>query len=188
MLNHKKKKQSWISNGLFIVLLFVLLFTPAGTTFKVWINRLLAFSPSVEKVENQEKLHAEGWLLLDEKGNQVAFEDFKEKPIIINFWATWCPPCIAEKPSFQKLYDDYREKVFFLFVTSDAPEKVLQFKTKHGYTLPVYYPVNAIPTMLQSSSVPASYVIDKSGNIVLKKFRAADWNSKSFRKELDGLL
>jgi len=184
----ERKKKRWISNLIFILILFVLLFTPLGTTFKVWMNQLLAMSPSLEKQEEVEHVSLEGWTLLDEAGNTFDVTSIKNKVVVINFWATWCPPCIAEKPSFQALYDDYKNKVVFLFVTTDPIDKVQAFKEKHQSTLPIFFQQDAPPALLYSSSIPASYVLDKNGNIVVKKFRAADWNSSKFRVILDELI
>lgn len=184
----ENKKKGWVSNLLFVVVLGLIVFTPLGTEVKIWVNRFFAFSPSVEAVSNQESVSGEHWFLKNEQGEEVSFDNLKGKVIIVNFWATWCPPCIAEKPSFQELYNDYKDEVVFLFVTSEAEEKVKAFKEKHGYTLPVYYPMSAPPKVMESSSIPASFVIDKKGTIVVKKFRAADWSSDSFRTILDGLI
>ncbi|SFJ05805.1 TlpA family protein disulfide reductase [Myroides guanonis] len=188
MKEEKSKKKGWVSNIIFVAILGVMFFTPLGTELKIWVNRLFAFSPSVEAVSNQESISGAHWFLKNENGEEVLFEDLEGKVILVNFWATWCPPCIAEKPSFQKLYDDYKDKVVFLFVTSESEDKVKAFKLKHGYTLPIYYPVSAPPEAMQSNSIPASFVIDKKGTIVVKKFRAADWNSSSFRTILDSLI
>ncbi|MEK6493636.1 TlpA disulfide reductase family protein [Myroides odoratimimus] len=182
------KKKGWISNAIFIIVLGVFLFTPLGDSVKVWLNRLVAMSPSLENVENQQTVSYESWHLIDEYGQTFDLDQTKGKVVIINFWATWCPPCLAEKPSFQELYNDYRDKVVFLFVTSESPDKVKAFKEKHQYTLPIYFEQNAAPAVLFSESIPASYVIDKKGNIVVRKFRAADWNSSKFRVMLDDLL
>ncbi len=188
MKEEKNKKKGWVSNVIFIVVLGLIFFTPLGTELKVWVNRLFAFSPSVEAVSDQESISGQQWVLKGEDGKEISFDDLKGKVILVNFWATWCPPCIAEKPSFQELYNDYKDKVVFLFVTSESEEKVKAFKQKHGYTLPIYYPVSEPPEAMQSNSIPASFVIDKKGIIVVKKFRAADWNSSSFRTIIDGLL
>ncbi|WP_158962887.1 TlpA family protein disulfide reductase [Myroides fluvii] len=184
----ERKRKGWIGNLIFIVILFVLLFTPLGTTLKVWVNQLVAMSPSLEKQEDIEQVSLDGWTLLDEEGRVFDIAQTKGKVVILNFWATWCPPCIAEKPSFQALYDDYKNNVVFLFVTTDDADKVKAFKEKHGYTLPTYFQQDAPPAALYSTSLPASYVIDKKGNIVVKKFRAADWNSSKFRVTLDELI
>ena len=188
MFKEKKKKKSFIINTVFLVLFAVLIFTPLGTSFKVWVNQLVAMSPSLENKEDFQKVDFGDWKLVDENGNDFNLNELKDKVVVINFWATWCPPCIAEKPSFQELYNDYKNKVVFMFVTTDSPEKVEQFKTKYNYTLPVYYQKNDTPTMLYSSSIPASFVLNKEGEIVIKKFRAADWNSAKFRVILDNLL
>ncbi|MCC9043129.1 TlpA family protein disulfide reductase [Myroides sp. M-43] len=188
MSEKSKSKKGWLSNLIFIVILGVVLFTPVGTGIKVWLNRLLAMSPTLEKVSEQKKVNYESWQLVDEKGEIFDFDKVKGKVVVINFWATWCPPCIAEKPSFQELYNDYKNKVVFLFVTTDSPDKVKTFKEKNNSTLPIYYQKSAAPAVLFSESIPASYVIDKKGNIVVRKFRAADWNSSKFRVSLDELL
>lgn len=183
-----KKKNKWIGNVVFIAFVVIILFTPLGTQFKVYLNRLVAMSPTVEKSEDTQKVDFTGWELVDQQGQRVDFSLLKDKVIIINFWATWCPPCIAEKPSFQALYDDYKDKVVFLFVTSDAPEKVNAFQDKHQYSLPVYYALTTAPAVLVSNTLPSSYVIDKQGGIVVEKHRVADWNSSKFRVGLNELL
>lgn len=182
------KKNKWVSNVIFALVMVVLLFTPVGTQFKVWVNRLVAFSPKEEAVSNRDCVNESEWFLKNEEGETVAFSDLQGEVIIVNFWATWCPPCIAEKPSFQELYEDYQDKVRFLFVTSESVEKAQAFKSKHGYSLPIYFPMSAPPEVMESSSIPASFVIDRNGAVVVKKFRAADWNSSSFRALLDGWI
>lgn len=182
-----RKRNSWINIAIMIVM-GVILFTPLGTEVKVLFNRLIAFSPSLEKTVDEEKVDFSTWQLQDEQGKTVLFSEFQGKLILVNFWATWCPPCIAEKPSFQKLYNDYQDRVVFLFVTSDPADKVVAYKEKHQYTLPMYFPLSNTPKLLESTSIPASYLIDQQGRVILKKFSAADWNSGSFRAELDRLL
>ncbi|MEC4113525.1 TlpA family protein disulfide reductase [Myroides pelagicus] len=187
-MKERKKRLGLLSNIIFIGVLIVVFFTPLGTDVKVWLNQLVAMSPTLEDESEYEKVNFNGWEVVDIEGNKVDFNELSGKVIIINFWATWCPPCIAEKPSFQELYNDYKDKVVFMFVTSDDKDKVTAFKEKHQYTLPIYYELANTPVMLYSKSIPASYVIDKEGNIVVKKFRAADWNSSKFRVLLDNLI
>ncbi|WP_407918676.1 TlpA family protein disulfide reductase [Flavobacterium xinjiangense] len=108
--------------------------------------------------------------------------------MFINFWATWCPPCIAEMPSFQNLYANYQDKIIFLFVTTDSFEKANTFMNKENLTLPVYQSITNPPLEMESSTIPATFLIDKQGNIVLAKIGTANWNSDSFRGKLDQLL
>jgi len=181
------KKQ--ISNAVFIVFIILLLFTPVGFHIKVYVNKLLSFSPSTIEIDKQESLATYNWLLLNDKGETIDFNSKKGNVIVINFWATWCPPCVAEMPNFQDLYVDYKDKVTFLFVALDDKDKVSKFITKKGYTFPVYYDVTRKkPTQFNTSSIPITYVMDKEGNIVVEKTGAANWNSTSFRSVLDTML
>jgi len=135
-----------------------------------------------------KKLSTYQWQLVDATGKSVSLEAYKGKIIFINFWATSCPPCIAEMPSFQNLYADYQDKIIFLFVTTDSFEKANTFMNKENLTLPVYQSITNPPLEMESSTIPATFLIDKQGNIVLAKIGIANWNSDSFRRKLDQLL
>ena len=106
----------------------------------------------------------------------------------MNFWATWCPPCIAEMPSIQALYNDYNENVVFLFVTNDDFEIVNKFKTKKGFNFKVYQPINEVPENLMTRSIPRTFIINKAGEIVVDESGAVDWNSQKVRQQFDQLL
>ncbi|MGB5360301.1 MAG: TlpA disulfide reductase family protein, partial [Eudoraea sp.] len=118
----------------------------------------------------------------------VNLSEHKGDVIFINFWATWCPPCVAEMPDLQLLYDAYGEKVTFLFIARDKKEKVSSFMMKKKYNLPVYFESGFTPKTLYSAALPTTFVIDKKGNIVVAETGSAAWNSQSVRSLLDGLL
>lgn len=187
-MDSKKPKKSTVQNIIFIVLIALLLFSPLGTFVKVHLTRLISFSPKTIAVTDQKTLSTYQWQLKDATGKTVSLEDYKGKIIFVNFWATWCPPCIAEMPSMQKLSTDYQDKIVFLFVTTDSFEKANAFMNKEKLTLPVYQSVTNPPLDLESSAIPATYLIDQSGNVIVAKIGAADWNSDSFREKLDELL
>lgn len=184
----KKSKKSTIQNIIFIVLIALLLFSPVGTFVKIHLNRLIAFSPKTIAVTDQKMLSTYKWQLKNSTGKTVSLEAYKGKIIFINFWATWCPPCIAEMPSIQKLYADYQDKMVFLFVTTDSFEKANAFMIKENLTLPVYQSLSNPPLEMESSTIPATYLIDQSGNVIVAKIGTANWNSDSFREKLDELL
>jgi thiol-disulfide isomerase/thioredoxin len=187
-MNGKVQKKSTLQNIALIAFLALLLFSPLGTIIKVQLNRIFAFSPSTITETDQKKLSNYQWKLKDSTGKIVSLEAYKGKIVLINFWATWCPPCIAEMPSMQKLYADYQDKIVFLFVTTDSFEKANTFLIKESLDLPVYQSLSHPPSEMDSSTIPATYLIDKQNNLVLAKIGAADWNSDSFRKKLDSLL
>lgn len=181
-----------ISNILFIGFL-IFLFTPYGMPVRTGLIRAVSLvttrvlSLGIEQ-EDRERLSAYDWELISREGFAFSMETLKGKVIVVNYWATWCPPCIAEMPAFQDLYDAYGKDAVFLFVTNDDREKVDRFMEKNGYSLPVYYPRSRPPVALESSSLPTTYFIDRQGGIAVHKVGAADWNSGRVRRILDELL
>ena len=108
--------------------------------------------------------------------------------MVINFWATWCPPCIAEMPSLEKLYNSYNGEVVFLFVSDEKQEVISKFKHKHKYQFEVHSALTAFPKEFDVTSIPRTFVIDKNGNIVIDKTGAANWYSDKVIATIDGLL
>ncbi|MEP1489538.1 MAG: TlpA disulfide reductase family protein [Algibacter sp.] len=145
-------------------------------------------SPSVVAKENQNKLNSYNWKLRDYNGSIFNFETVKGKVVLINFWATWCPPCIAEMPSMQSLYNDYSDKIEFVFVSNESSQTIREFLDKKKYTFNVYSPVNSAPESFDVSSIPRTFLIDKKGNIVIDKIGASNWDSDKVRVTIDNLL
>lgn len=180
-------KKNW-SNILLITFIILLLIPQTRKPLQVGVNRLIAFSPSSVSEKDREILDNYNWNLVDLEGQPVNLKESMGKVAVINYWATWCPPCIAEMPSFQKLHDDYSEKIDFYFVSNEEAEKLQRFLTNKNYRLPVYRPLNMAPPQMQSNSLPTTYVLSRSGSIVVNKTGAANWNDAGFRKLLDELI
>lgn len=175
-------------NILFASIILILFLTPAGFQLKVLLHKYINFSPSEIAIEEQVTLANYNWQLTDLNGAEINFNEFKNKVVIINFWATWCPPCVAEMESFQELYDSYKNEVVFLFVANDKEEKVNSFISSNNYSFPNYFEASSTPLELVSSSIPATYIINKNGKIVMEKKGSANWNSDSVRKVIDKLI
>lgn len=185
-----KLSKEQIGNGIWILAIVLILFTPIGFHLRVWANKVIAMTMSADVVDNDERITLEDyqWNLVGLDGKQIDFQSAKGKVAVVNVWATWCPPCVAELPSFADLYADYKDKVVFAFVANDEKDKVEVFLKKKGYTLPVYFQASAAPEELTSSSIPATYIISKSGKIVVDEKGAANWNSERIRTLLDELI
>ncbi|RFN60206.1 TlpA family protein disulfide reductase [Marixanthomonas ophiurae] len=175
-------------NILFLAVLALLIIPQTRTPIQVFVQRLISFSPSETDVEERKQLTDYNWNLTSLENNGVDFSESKGRVILINFWATWCPPCIAEMPSLQNLYDEYGERVDFYLVTSEEPEIVQRFMDKKGYTFPIYIQHTKAPKVLFSQSLPTTYLISKKGEIVIKETGAADWDSEKTKGIIDGLL
>ena len=183
-----KLKKGQLSDIIWIVILLFFLFTPIGFHARVQVMRLLSFSPSIEKKESYIKLSNYNWYLTDSNGKQSNFIEHTDKVIFLNYWATWCPPCIAEMPSLVELNKDYGDKVEFVFLANDDKDKVKSYLEKKDYHIPVYFKQTKTPEELKSSSLPTTFIINKKGDIVIKEVGVADWNSKKVRDLLDNLL
>lgn len=113
--------------------------------------------------------------VLDGDGNEVKLSELFGKPIVLNFWATWCPPCKAEMPDLQKAYETYGEDIRFVMVnltdgSRDTVDGVKQFIEDNGYTFPVYFDTQYSAAMAYSvSSIPTTYFISPEGTLLQSK-------------------
>ncbi|WBL21590.1 TlpA family protein disulfide reductase [Zunongwangia sp. HRR-M8] len=184
----KKLFQNQWVNIILVVIILAMVLPQTRKPIAIVFNKLIASSPKLTDEEDRQQIESYNWILEDRFGNNVDFAQFQDKVILINYWATWCPPCIAEMPSLNDLYQDYKEKVVFLFISGEALETSQGFMNAKGYNLPVYRMKTNYPDPLEGYKLPTSYLIDKNGTIVIKKEGAADWNSANFRNILDQLL
>ncbi|WP_420601171.1 TlpA family protein disulfide reductase [Flagellimonas sp.] len=183
-----KLSKDQMSNILWILAIVLIVFTPLGFHVKVLVGKIFATSAAIVEGDKQKNLEDYDWQLVDLNGDGIDFETNRGEVVLINFWATWCPPCVAELPSLEKLHDDYGDRVKFAFVTNEQPEKVSPFLQKKKSKIPVYFEVSSTPDELFYRSIPATYIISKSGKIVVDERGAANWNSERTRNLLDKLL
>ncbi|MBI5857198.1 MAG: TlpA family protein disulfide reductase [Sphingobacteriales bacterium] len=175
--------------NLVLVLIIVLLLIPQTRLhIQVFLQRLISGTPKVISESERKSLSDYSWQLRSPDGKSVDFSISKNKVAIVNFWATWCPPCIAEMPSLQNLYNEYGDKVDFYFVSNEKPETLIKFLQVRNYSLPVYIEQSSAPAILQSETLPTTFVISKTGKIIIRKAGAAKWNSNSVHQHLEQLL
>jgi len=179
-----------ISDLLFIAFIILLLIPQTRTPIQVAINQLKVsiWSPSVEDVDDQKTVVPFQYEVQDLSGEPKNIAIGQGKVTFLSYWATWCPPCIAELPGIQALYNDYGNKVNFILLTQEKTKKVQEFISKREYNLPIYIPVMQAPKLLEEKSIPTNFIIDAQGTIIIKETGAADWNSNKVRKLLDELL
>lgn len=122
--------------------------------------------------QTEDVIPAPDFAVTDYDGNVIKFSDFQGKPIIINFWASWCPPCKAELPSFNTVYEQLGDDVVFLMINAtdeirETKEKAKELTDEEGYTFPVYYDTEMEASNVYGvSSLPSTVFIDRDGNIV----------------------
>ena len=125
-----------------------------------------------ENASSSEALMAPDFTVYDGEGNMVSFSDFKGKPVVINFWATWCGYCVKEMPSFEKAYLEYGDEVVFMMINvtdgyQETMEDAVKFIDEKGYRFPVYYDLDlSAASVYGASSLPATVFINANGEIV----------------------
>jgi cytochrome c biogenesis protein CcmG, thiol:disulfide interchange protein DsbE len=105
------------------------------------------------------------------QGDPVSLVDFRGRVILVNLWATWCPPCKAEMPALESFYRKHKEQGFTIVAVNDGDptSDVIQFVADYGLTFPVWLDPTYIATeqAFKTLSLPSSFVINRQGNIVL---------------------
>ena len=115
-------------------------------------------------------------------------KDFTGKVLIMNFWATWCPPCVAEMPSIEKLFLKYKGRVEFACISREPIDTLITFRDKHKYTLPMYHIKTNPPFEFQNQSIPVTFIISKDRRIVLKHAGGADWAHEKVVNYIEKLI
>lgn len=165
--NVRRKKQSrtylWIGAGLALI---------AATYFLLGKNETPRTTATTSYALPPGELSgvAAGFTLSDVNGRQVSLSDFKGQVVILDFWATWCPPCKREIPDFVKLQSEYGSKgVQIVGIALDQPEKVKAFARDNGMNYPVLMGTDEVSAHYGGvESIPTTFIIDKTGRIVTK--------------------
>ena len=179
----KKNIKKYISNGIFILILALILFVPSAKALVIQgLMQIGLFNPDVQ----YEKTLAAPALDLkfkDQNGKTIALNELKGKVVFLNFWATWCPPCLAEMPSINKLYQQYKNNGDVVFILLDADsnfEKANGYMKAKKYDMPVYQMASNVPEQIFAGSLPTTVVFDTKGRLSFKHEGAANYHSKKF--------
>lgn len=151
------------------------------------------YTPEVQSIDLYDNVvPANGFFVFTEDGEKVTLYSLKGKPVVINFWATWCGYCVDELPHFQKAYEKYGDKVHFMMINltdngAETVEKASSFISDKKYSFPVYY-----DTMYRAafeydiSAVPVTVFVDADGNLVYR--RVGSMNEKMLFEYIDSLI
>lgn len=170
-------KRVFLSRALVIVPFFLFLISPLPAR-------------AIE-VTLSERAKAPEFALKDLNGNYVSITALRGKVIVLNFWATWCPPCKDEMPSLNELYNKYKDKgLVVLAVTLNKSEDAVKDFLE---STPLDFAIllqdsSKVSKQYKVYSIPATFVIDKGGFIVKKYQGPEDWVSPNIIKAIEELL
>ncbi|ASB49270.1 TlpA family protein disulfide reductase [Alkalitalea saponilacus] len=188
--NYRRRKRWWsiTLDFLFLVLIVMMLIPTTRKSLSAFIVRQTLLSP--RESSKTIFMSEDDWAfrLISYSGEVTTLARKRDKPVFLNYWATWCPPCIAEMPSIQNLYDAYKDDINFVFISNEDLAVVNSFMERRGYNLPLYYPGGPAPETLESSVLPTTFIITPGGRIVLYKTGAAKWDSKRVFEMMDRLI
>lgn len=157
------RKKTILIFGLFLVIL-----VGASVGYRMLSRNFASPQPDTE----QKVIKAPDFKVTNSQGETVSFSDFSGKPIVINFWATWCPPCKEELPAFDELSRKYKDKVMFMMVNmtdgvEETEDKAKKFVKSKGYEFPLFFDTELeAATVYGVRSVPFTVFIDAKGNII----------------------
>lgn len=126
-----------------------------------------------------------------ETGEVVSLDDLKGKAVFINFWATWCPPCIEEMPSIQTLYNKFKDNKDIVFLLVDVDNNIdgaSKFMKKRKLNMPLYVPNSEIPSSFLAGAIPTTVILDKRGNIDVRLEGGRDYSAPAIAEALQSLI
>ncbi len=189
-----EKKTSWkqtsLTWGLMLALFLFMRYTDQGTVLQGWLQQGLLYTGIMQadvRYAEDNNVPADFNLSLTSlDGEALTLESLRGKTIFMNFWATWCAPCLAEMPYIENLYQDMKDEnvAFVLVSTDDDIEVAKRFVEAKGYSMPIYRFAGNIPDMYNIRSLPTTYVISPSGTMATVHFGMANYDTRGFRKFL----
>lgn len=170
-----------------LMLAVLLLIAVAGCS-KIPAESTITTTPAAQ----EDKTLAPDFTVYDAEGKAYKLSDFRGKPVVLNFWASWCPPCKAEMPDFQKEFEAQGKDVQFLIINlTDGMQETVDtasaYVAQQGYTFPVFYDTSsAAANAYGIRSIPTTFFIDAEGYAVAQATGAID--RATLQKGIDMIL
>lgn len=128
------------------------------------------------------------WAVRSLSGERIEMNSHRGEVIFVNFWATWCEPCHLEMPRIQKLHAMFKDRMVFACISDEPPEKLRSFVREKGFDVPVFVLEGARPATFDGEGVPATFIIDRGGKIVLRHVGPVDWGHESAIEFINRLI
>ena len=128
------------------------------------------------------------WGIVNLKGEETSFSSFKNDVIFLNLWATWCPPCVFEMTTTQRLFEQVGNDIRIVCVSQEDPGMVKKFADAKKYGFPIYTLEGELPQAYKSDGIPASFITNRKGEIVFSEVGSANRGHETVLDYLKSLL
>lgn len=168
-----KVRKSIIGIAVVAVLVVILIVNMSTDKKTVGVKKEEGDYQQQSSAQQEQVMMATDFTLTSLTGEQVTLSELRGKIVILNLWATWCPPCREEMPHMQSFYEEHQDEVEILAVNltslDHGIEKVAQFATEYELTFPILLDqTGEVGELYEAFTIPTSYVIDKEGRIFQK--------------------
>ena len=184
-------RKNWLTT-LMLITLVVLIVSPSAKSW--FMQQILAtgvYNAAISREELSNTPSNISFSFTNSQGIVTSTASLKGKVVFINFWASWCPPCRAEMPSLNELYNKLKDddRFVFLFINEDDDNmKAKQYLDKSRYDIPLFRRSGNVPTEIFNGTLPTSVVLNKEGKIVFHHTGMAGYNTDHFIQQLKELL
>ena len=172
---------------LFGCIALVLVLVVSGVLYRNLSGSIDSDNLSSQASQNEEQQNGENtptlapdFTVLNADGQEVNLSDFRGKPVVLNFWATWCGYCVKEMPAFEEVYQQMGSDIHFLMINvtdgvQETVDKASAFIADSGYTFPVYYDTQYSATLAYGAySLPMTFFFDADGYAIAQAKGAID--------------
>ncbi|GAA4381273.1 hypothetical protein GCM10023186_20570 [Hymenobacter koreensis] len=155
----------------------------------LWKAEIPPQTAAVPVVPTSSAVYPHNLPLVSPEGKRLNLSELKGKVVFVNLWASWCPPCVAEMPGIQALYQKTdKSKVAFVMVSLDEnPAKAQALLKRQGYTFPVYFPTGPLAAPFNSQSIPSTVILGPDGQLAARHDGMADYDTPEFKAALERL-
>ncbi|PAU94433.1 thioredoxin [Aliifodinibius salipaludis] len=196
-MSNKKKQNSWkrslIEWGVIVAVGATLYATGLHTEVLGTMQRAMLWTGFFD-ADTSEIATTDGPMLSDSDyqfamqttdGETISLSEFRGDVVFVNVWASWCPPCVAEMPTIETLYENVNshENINFILLSMDEnSQKAVDFMEGKDFPMPYYFPASGLPAEFRSEYLPTTYILSKEGKVTYKKEGIADYSSANFAR------
>lgn len=166
-----------------VAVIFVGLLAAAAVFYNDLSDRYAQDQVAAQTPENSQAVQAPDFTATDPDGNPVSLSDYLGKPVVLNFWASWCGPCKNEMPAFDQAFAEYGDQIQFLMVNltdnyQETLESAKAFLDTVDYQFPVFFDTKMEGAIAYGvTGIPATYFINAEGQVVARAVQSLDYDT-----------